>query len=189
MGKTWCVLRQTYIDIVLNFSVQSGTGFATFYLPSPLNTVCLGICMDLNPQIDEWTSARGPYEIADYAVSKGADVVVLLNAWLDSQQEVGEVYDWQTLNYWAARTRPLWTDGQGDKVDLPEEPEEQESQEHGRETIVVVCNRSGSESGTIKMLCPIYVLLSDCAVQGRNSLAPRLSLVWYVALDDQSYWI
>lgn len=103
--------------------------------------------MDLNPQIDEWTSARGPYEIADYAVSKGADVVVLLNAWLDSNKEVEEVSDWQTLNYWAARTRPLWTDGQGDKVDLPEEPDEPD---HGHETVVVVCNRSGSESGTIK---------------------------------------
>lgn len=131
-----------------------GTGFATFVLPSPIQTMSLGICMDLNPQIEEWTSATGPYELADYAKFKNANVLVLLNAWLDSKQEVDESSDWQTLNYWAARTRPLWTDGKGDQVDVPEtDPEKQ-----GPETVVVVCNRSGGESGMIPIFHTIHHL-------------------------------
>ncbi|KDR82967.1 hypothetical protein GALMADRAFT_151975 [Galerina marginata CBS 339.88] len=125
---------------------KAGDGFSTFNLPSPIHTMSLGICMDLNPQIEEWTSAKGPYEIADYCISKKANVLVLLNAWLDSGAETDEDYDWQTLNYWAARTRPLWTDGK-DQPDSPIEDEKHDATQQGDETIVIVCNRSGEENG------------------------------------------
>lgn len=101
--------------------------------------------MDLNPHTESWTSAEGPYEIADYAASKKANVLVLLNAWLDSGKETEENHDWQTLNYWAARTRPLWTDN---KLGSTEEKQPQ-SDDEGHETIMIVCNRSGEENGEI----------------------------------------
>ncbi|KAF8909051.1 carbon-nitrogen hydrolase [Gymnopilus junonius] len=123
---------------------KPGNGFATFVLPSPIRTVTLGICMDLNPQTETWTSSEGPYEIADYAASKKADVLVLLNAWLDSGKETEEDHDWQTLNYWAARTRPLWTD---EPLGSPVDEKKLHSNNEGHETIMVVCNRSGEENG------------------------------------------
>jgi len=104
--------------------------------------------MDLNPQIPDWTSSEGPYELADYAISNKANVLILLNAWLDSEQELHEPNDWHTLNYWAARTRPLWTDGKDD-LDSDEEDHKSdlETTASGDETIVVICNRSGEENG------------------------------------------
>jgi len=123
---------------------KAGGGFTTFNLPSPIRTMSLGICMDLNPQM----SSEGPYELADYAISNKANVLVLLNAWLDSEQEPHEPNDWHTLNYWAARTRPLWTDGKGDLgSDEEDHKSDLETAASGDETIVVICNRSGEENG------------------------------------------
>lgn len=84
--------------------------------------------MDLNAQV-EWT-VNGPYELADHCVENKTDILVLLNAWLDSgtqedddpiseekardREEEGEEGnemtgpDWSTLNYWTARLLPLW---------------------------------------------------------------------------------
>ncbi|PPQ80441.1 hypothetical protein CVT25_001768 [Psilocybe cyanescens] len=163
---------------------KPGTGFATFVLPSPIQTMSLGICMDLNPQIEEWTSATGPYELADYAKFKNANVLVLLNAWLDSKQEVDESSDWQTLNYWAARTRPLWTDGKGDQVDVPEtDPEKQ-----GPETVVVVCNRSGGESG--KQFAGSSAIFSMVQGSGRPKLLDMMERqeegvrIWNIKIQE-----
>lgn len=90
--------------------------------------------MDLNPQVPEWTSAGGPFEIADYCVAQKANVLLLLNAWLDSREESDEDKDWQSLNYWAARTRPLWAENSmGTASD--------------HETVFIVCNRAGEENG------------------------------------------
>ena len=47
----------------------------------------LGICMDLDPQIPVWMSPEGPYELADYVISNEANVLLLLNAWLDPEEE------------------------------------------------------------------------------------------------------
>lgn len=118
-----------------------GTGFATFTLPSPLRTITLGICMDLNAHPPaQWTTIDGPYEIADHTATTKSNILILLNAWLDSREsEQGdreEDPDWSTLNYWASRLRPLYID----------RPQVDES-EKGRETMVVVCNRTGTENG------------------------------------------
>jgi protein N-terminal amidase len=86
--------------------------------------------MDLNPQPPaQWTSAEGPYELADHCVENKTNLLVLLNAWLDSgAQDDGDLIsedrdkenegdedkeemagpDRQTLNFWTARLWPLW---------------------------------------------------------------------------------
>lgn len=97
--------------------------------------------MDLNPQTPQWTSAAGPYELADYCIAKKSNLLILLNAWLDSGDEPDEEKDWGTLNYWAARTSPLWSD----RV-LHKDTKASDS-DQGHETIVIVCNRSGDENG------------------------------------------
>ena len=86
-----------------------GTGFTTFHLPPPLNTVSLGICMDLNVQPPAlWDLTLGPYEVAEYCIAQRTNLLVLLNAWLDSKESPEEETDWSTINYWALRLRPLW---------------------------------------------------------------------------------
>ncbi|KAJ7741349.1 carbon-nitrogen hydrolase [Mycena metata] len=112
---------------------KPGNGLATFALPPPLRTVSLGICMDLNPHPPphSWTIENGPYEVADHCLIEKTNVLVLLNAWLDSGEQTEDDYDMHTLDYWADRLRPLW---------LPSSPPSQE-------TLVVVCNRGGAEKG------------------------------------------
>ena len=131
-----------------------GTGFVTFNLPAPLNTVSLGICMDLNPQPPAvWTLEDGPYEIADYCRVNGTDLLILLNAWLDSGIDEDTAEDWHTLNYWASRLRPLWSHV-GDDVNQPPaiiEP---------RRTVAIVCNRCGEENGRSFTIAFIYMILT-----------------------------
>lgn len=132
----------------------AGTGFGTFKLPQPLHTMALAICMDLNTQPPAlWRLEEGPYEVADFCVEKKANVLVLLNAWLDSGEEVDDPKDWSTMNFWMARLRPLWARAE----DLAEEDEDDlngkgegeggQTQQQGHETIVIVCNRCGQENG------------------------------------------
>lgn len=154
--KTWAKageypLYQFLIDRapLLYFSLP-GTGFATFHLPSPLHTVCFGICNDLNPATsDPWTVEDGPYEIADYALSQNSDILILINAWLDSRNEEEEDNDWHTLNYWAARLRPLWVKDTSESSDKSSEEEDGEAEDgvDKKEIIVGVCNRTGEENG------------------------------------------
>jgi protein N-terminal amidase len=115
--------------------------------------MAMGICMDLNAQPPAiWTLEDGPYEIADYTIQKNVNILLLLNAWLDSDQEPEHEKDWHTLNYWAMRLRPLWA--------RCEEFKEEDSAQcnsrgesiqgrglDGRDTVVIVCNRCGSENG------------------------------------------
>jgi protein N-terminal amidase len=115
----------------------AGTGFSTFHLPSPLNTLTIGICMDLNPQSDDWSLRDGPYELAQHCVATKSNVLLMLNAWLDSQADTEETCDWQTLNYWAARLRPLWCES-NDGHDTSDDRDT---------TTVVMCNRAGHDEG------------------------------------------
>ncbi|KAI0712006.1 carbon-nitrogen hydrolase [Earliella scabrosa] len=148
---------------------RAGTGFTTFHLPPPLKTVSLGICMDLNVQPPAlWDLARGPYEIAEYCVAQRTSVLVLLNAWLDSRADPESDTDWQTINYWALRLRPLWArvaregsedsedsaEGEGEEGEDGEDGEDgrghdapEEGRKPGEELVVVVCNRCGEENG------------------------------------------
>lgn len=113
-----------------------GAGFATFRLPPPLGTVSLGICMDLNVQRPlKWESVEGPYEIASYCIVERSNLLILLNAWLESPEDIGEDYAWTTMNFWAHRLAPLWG-----------RQEEVFTDDH-HEMSVVVCNRTGYENG------------------------------------------
>ena len=111
--------------------------------------------MDLNVQPPaQWRIDGGPYEIADFCLANKANVLVLLNAWLDSGEEPEDPKDWRTMNYWVARLRPLWTRTD----DLEEEEEDSDAEQNdggqydaapqGHETVVIVCNRCGHENGT-----------------------------------------
>ncbi|KAK7690121.1 hypothetical protein QCA50_006770 [Cerrena zonata] len=122
---------------------RRGTGFMTLHLPQPLGTVCLGICMDLNTQPPAvWSYDYGPYEMADHCIQQNANVLILLNAWLDSKQEPEKDRDWSTLEYWAARLRPLWSES-----DDGFSKEGQSSLNEPKKTNVIICNRTGEENG------------------------------------------
>ena len=129
--------------LVLTSDLCEGTGFATFHLPPPLNTVTLGICMDLNPR-SPWTVDGGPYELADHCLETESSLLILLNAWLDSETEEDREEDFSTMNYWATMLRPLWHR----KVCKPnDEGAGLKKAREEVETVVVVCNRSGIENG------------------------------------------
>lgn len=100
--------------------------------------------MDLNVQRPlEWKSIEGPYEIALHCVAENSNLLILLNAWLESPEEIGEDYAWTTMNFWAHRLRPLWERRGG------------MSTEDQREVNVVICNRTGEENGEscVSSLC------------------------------------
>lgn len=145
--------------------------------------------MDLNPQIPEWTSAEGPYELADYAISNKANVLLLLNSWLDSGKELDEPNDWHTLNYWAVRTRPLWTDGKGDaSSDEEDHKPDSETTDSGDETIVVICNRSGEENGTIASTILVHLPSPNTFSQAKFLLEHPPYSVCDEVQDAQNCW-
>ncbi|KAJ7133620.1 carbon-nitrogen hydrolase [Mycena epipterygia] len=126
--------RKTNLYMTDKTWAMPGTGFATFALPPPLRTVSLGICMDLNAQPPHaWTIKDGPYELADYCLTEKTDILVMLNAWLDSGEQPDDEHDIYTVDFWAERLRPLWVGSS--------------SPSSSQETLVVVCNRGGAENG------------------------------------------
>jgi len=140
--------RKTNLFEIDESWAKPGNGFATFLLPSPLRTMSLGICMDLNAQPPHsWTIEEGPYEIADYCLSKGTNILVLLNAWLDSGKDLEEDHDRHTQRFWTARLRPLWDrSGVVDELKASKVSSAQPV-ESGKETLVIICNRTGDENG------------------------------------------
>lgn len=102
--------------------------------------------MDLNPHPpNQWTSIEGPYELADYCLSKRTNVLILLDAWLDSGNEPDDKHDWHTLRYWSARLRPLWKSDEDTLVNSADEEDAQDAPGDGM--IVIACNRCGEENG------------------------------------------
>jgi protein N-terminal amidase len=143
--------------------------------------VTLGICMDLNPQAPAWTLEGGPYELADHCLRTDSRVLLLLNAWLDSRADPADEQDWQTLNYWAARLRPLWT-ARGTSE------HEQSRAEHGEGadgTVVVVCNRSGEEDGQFG-LCASQTRQRLISRQASCLLGPLRCSIWIHEQGNQS---
>lgn len=120
--------------------------------------------MDLNPQTPDWTSAQGPYELADHCIAKNSNLLILLNAWLDSGEDLDQKHDWKTLNYWAARTKPLWSnrihDDDDDSSSEEQDPSEQPPASDS-ETFVVICNRTGQENGPNYILCHLLTLAEN----------------------------
>ena len=103
--------------------------------------------MDLNviPPA-EWDLDEGPYEVAEHCISTKSNLLILLNAWLDSDDDEDRDMDWRTMNYWSVRLRPLWAqplvDGRSDRA-----LDTHTHAQPGEETVVVVCNRFGEENG------------------------------------------
>ncbi|KAF4547176.1 Carbon-nitrogen hydrolase-like protein 1 [Elsinoe fawcettii] len=97
--------------------------------------VAMGICMDINPYKfqTEWEK----YEFATHCVERDAGLVVLSTAWLTSlmpEQLLGGAGepDFDTLNYWVARFKPVL-------------------ERMGREEVILVfANRCGLEPGTVE---------------------------------------
>lgn len=117
--------------------------------------------MDLNPHPPaNWTLSGGPYEIADYCRFSGpvpgiasesgtksrTNILVLLNAWLDSGSDIESKWDVSTLNYWTARLRPLW-DKEHNNSSTDEKSEEYGTDSRKKDTIVIICNRCGDDNG------------------------------------------
>jgi len=116
---------------------------------------------------------KGPYELADYTLKEKTKLLVLLNAWLlssEPRQIDDEKHDWNTLQYWADRLRPLWAKAgspppaSGVSQDTANTNEDAQQDE----TIVVVCNRSGTENGTT------FAGTSSIFSMSRNSGGPKL---------------
>ena len=92
--------------------------------------------MDLNVQRPvEWRTLEGPYELASHCVAENSNLLIVLNAWLESPEDIGEDHAWTTMNFWAHRLRPLWEQPEGT------------STKNQRVMNVVVCNRTGEENG------------------------------------------
>jgi len=104
--------------------------------------------MDLIPQSPSWTIDKGPYELADHCLKTGSGLLILLNAWLDSEEEKDMEEDISTMNYWATLLRPLWYRmANNDNGSNGEDDDEPKKISEDSETIVVICNRSGTENG------------------------------------------
>lgn len=157
--------------------------------------------MDLNPQPPaDWTSAEGPYELAEHCVKNNTDILILLNSWLDSGipddgdriaeedgEEVGEREettgsDWHTLNYWAARLWPLWRKDAQRRVGVASagvdgggdvDGNEQGEEKSAHETIVVACNRTGEENGKSPYLPQTHCTDLDVVSQARFLQVPQ----------------
>ncbi|KAG7088032.1 hypothetical protein E1B28_012068 [Marasmius oreades] len=156
--------RKTHLFEVDETWAKAGSGFKTFDLPSPLGRVSIGICMDLNVQPPHtWTSLDGPYELATYTQSQDSKILILLNAWLDSGKDGEEESDWATLNFWAMRLRPLWaSESESDASDATHSTHANGGE---KQTIVVVCNRTGEENG--RTFAGSSTIFSMCQGSGR----------------------
>ncbi|TXT06032.1 hypothetical protein VHUM_03505 [Vanrija humicola] len=139
---------------------REGDGFRFFDLPEPLGRVAVGICMDLNPQ--DFVAPWNAFELANFTLDKGADVLVVPMNWLDPGEQDDsdsdddaddadrvpkrdpEAPSESNLNYWAARLTPLHdpAPSYSGPTQAPEEPAAH------KEVVFVAANRVGTEEGT-----------------------------------------
>ncbi|KNZ73145.1 Protein N-terminal amidase, partial [Termitomyces sp. J132] len=151
--KTWAKAGTGFVSFSLTLPHVTSTESENAPAPNSLE-MSIAICMDLNPapSHEQTPSVEWPYELADYCVRNKSRLLVLLDAWLDSDSDDGEDEEdagdgasdnepnWHTLRYWAARLQPLW--GRDWR-----RPGSNETLLPPHETIVVVCNRTGTENG------------------------------------------
>jgi len=84
-----------------------------------------------------------PCELASFSLSKRSRVLVILCAWLDSGLYPGAKWDIMNIEYWRARLLPLWSTDSPYLRPMQEYPVPTDHDE----TIVVICNRTGTERG------------------------------------------
>ena len=124
-----------------------GPGFSNISL-SPFGNIGLGICMDLNHEIDlsEQEMLRDWYQppFATWHAKHNTQFIVLLMNWLKSDEELPfqepKEPSWRNLEYWCRRLAPL--------------VESRVPREHP--VIVVTCNRTGAERGTFLLPFSIH---------------------------------
>ncbi|KAG8931599.1 Carbon-nitrogen hydrolase [Tulasnella sp. 418] len=120
---------------------QAGEGFSHFDLPPPLNRLSIGICMDLNSNPKtQWENGLPPCELADYCIDNDVRLLVVPCAWKDSDERPNDQWDTSTIDYWVHRLWPLWGNDSESSAEESIKP---------RKTIVVICDRSGFERGTL----------------------------------------
>jgi hypothetical protein len=145
-----------------------GTGYTCFpNLSPPLGNLSLGICMDLNPLPDsiEWPA---PCELASFALSKRSRILVILCAWLDSGAQPDGKWDLSTIEFWRERLLPLWSTDSPELRPMHAYPVPSDHDQ----TVVVICNRTGSERGT-----PVISTTSHPLTVGTGSTFMGCSLV------------
>eukprot|EP00124_Ichthyophonus_hoferi_P001030 Ihof_evm11s46 gene=Ihof_evmTU11s46 len=101
----------------------------------------IGICMDLNPR--QFKAPFDAYEWATFMAEERVDIAVLVAAWLDPNTETEDAL--QTPNYWIHRLVPLLN----------------------TDTILVVCNRTGSENKTTFSGCSCVMSLKHPMLLGQ----------------------
>ena len=175
--------------MITSNSRLAGNGFRTFTLPPPIGVLSTGICMDLNPFREDWTSADGPCELASYCeespTKPRTQVLVILCAWLSQLSDEDADYDLNVLDYWLARLKPLW-DGEVSDTESDSNPgnapESAQTNDRNRqtgnadknETIVIICNRCGEENGNRYLLvCDLQSSFGDCMIF-------RVHICWFI---------
>jgi protein N-terminal amidase len=128
-----------------------GSGFQTLRLPA-LGTVCVAICMDLNPF--RFTAPFEAYELASFCVEHDVDLLVMPMAWLAPSDERHQLESDQaaappqpslsTINYWALRCKPFF---QPPKPPVP--PAELGEDRLHKQRYLITANRVGRERDSI----------------------------------------
>ncbi|PVF91156.1 carbon-nitrogen hydrolase [Serendipita vermifera] len=119
--------------------VHPGKGFTCLRdLLPPFGTVTIGICMDLSPLPD---------------FTDQSHVLVILCAWLDSKENSHSAWDMTTIQFWIERLLPLWSKTSPDLRHI----EGMEASDDHDETIVVICNCTGLERGSLFCGCSLLL--------------------------------
>ena len=107
MGELELNVRKTHLFFNDELWCSEGDGFKSLVLTNhkgdPFKCI-IGICMDINPK--NFTS--GEFELADFAVKEGAEVVLFPTNWVDSQADSVEDSVIEAMyNYWLHRLSPM----------------------------------------------------------------------------------
>ena len=94
------------------------------------------------------------YELAEFAIQKNARILVVLCAWLHSDDSPNSQWDIVNIDYWTERVRPLWERPETSVIHEGTSPHlgpgttrDSLGAVEDRETILVICNRIGIERG------------------------------------------
>ncbi|PWY99725.1 carbon-nitrogen hydrolase, partial [Testicularia cyperi] len=113
-GKLLHVFRKHFLYEDDKRWASQGPGFETIQLPG-LGTVCVAICMDLNPF--EFETSFEACELASFCVEQDVDLLIVPMAWLLPSDETSDAASavsgpakpsLSTINYWALRCLPFF---------------------------------------------------------------------------------
>ncbi|EST07989.1 Carbon-nitrogen hydrolase [Kalmanozyma brasiliensis GHG001] len=126
------VFRKHFLFETDEIWATPGPGFESIRLPG-LGTVCVGICMDLNPYL--FATPFDACELASFCVQRNVDLLIMPMAWLLPKDEQDkEQTSLSTVNYWALRCRPFF---------------DREQKGEDRTRYLVATNRAGIEGESV----------------------------------------